>query len=1267
MATVVELLAKLRADSSQFTAEMERAAKATEKVQTSASETSSSLNNMAGVFKKVATGAVALYIGKLGMESVRAAQAASVAQDRLARILLTTGGATESQIKILNAHAAALAASTVVTESNITTVQSQLATFDLHGSTIAQLTPAILDYVVAEKGAGASADEFRQMTNGLAQALNGQFASLTAVGFVLDAETKAKIKSGTESERAIAITEVLNSTYKDFAKGSDSTVNAQVALGKQIEKLKESFGKALLPAVSGVQTFLANTFIPILDKVVIGFQGFISVLGSVASFVKKYEIAFAMLATAIITYIALTKAARIATALFGKVMGSIKKVQQAYAFWTYTATGATTGFAGALNFLKAAIMTNPIGFIVTALVAVGVGFKLAWDRSETFRKVVISVAKASLKAVGFIIRVVGFLAEAFMNIVTGPAKLFLKVLGFINPDAKKAYEGLKGMTNNVGKFFDDAAKKVEDYSKTLDKYAKITKKTKDGVAKNPEVDLSGLGISTTGAIVDPKAEKAAQTAAQKLVEMKRDLQVAVKEYSKYLKTDFANSFMDGADNARNAVAGALDKLEKVFEAKGKMLSGKALDNLRKGFDAVAKKVTAMGEQLAGVSAEIAAVSEKLAKATDNLEKALEERASAQAKFADLMATPFGEPSKIAQAMSSSEANVGSIIAMYDELIETVNQRFTELAPGARDAVKNFLTTQTQGLIDAARMRVKAIKVLETAQKRLDDLMEDQKQFSSGLTKSLKGFATAIADISNTDSKATYSVIKTATGMVITQLKKSSNGVTTITNQLKDRLKSITEFAANANKLLASGLNKNYVRQLLEAGPEAAGEAVKALASASAEQIAEINSLYGSIDTVADTFATDMSTKMLAEGIAMATAFRDGAALGVELITATMEDIVGKINGVLGVLGNTGLTSASALINALIAEFDRQAKETVGPATQKVVEKIKETLGTLAAVGTTNAQAFMDGLLGALTGKDNINNLNLSATAIKTNIDTVMKTLSSEGSANGLSLINSIIGALGGTNLVTLTNSATAVKDGVTTALTTLKTLGTEVATDLAQGMVDKLTAEKEKLVALAASIAAAISAEMAKAAASFDIEIPEFNAEDFMPKIDPKDLMPKIDPKDVAPKDVDPKNDFSDARDTHLGNLAKAAAAIQGKADDAANAAEPFQEKGTKTKTPFDYGNQHLKELEAAAKTVTKTAKVTKTPKIAPVPKVTKTPTKTALDNGNQHLKELTAMAAANKSAVTVNIATTKVTPTVTASTIANAIKNNVKTTKRVN
>jgi len=188
-------------------------AKGFKKAESASKQLANSVKNLAGTFG-VAFGAAAVVA--YGKASVKVALEAQAEQARLNNILKVTTGASQEQIDILNEQAKALERIGVVTAGNITTTQSQLATFDLQISTIQTLTPAILDYVTAEKGATATAEQFKSATNGLAQALNGNFASLTKTGFVLDDVTKKMIKEGTETERAAALVKVLNSTYKDF-------------------------------------------------------------------------------------------------------------------------------------------------------------------------------------------------------------------------------------------------------------------------------------------------------------------------------------------------------------------------------------------------------------------------------------------------------------------------------------------------------------------------------------------------------------------------------------------------------------------------------------------------------------------------------------------------------------------------------------------------------------------------------------------------------------------------------------------------------------------------------------------------------------------------------------------------------------------------------------------------------------------------------------------------------------------------------------------
>jgi hypothetical protein len=188
-----------------------------------------------------------------GKASVKAALEAQAQQERLANLVKVTVNATDAQVQALNEQAAALQAIGVVNKENITQTQSQLATFNLQIDTIKTLTPAILDYVTAEKGAAASADQFKQMTNGLAQALNGNFASLTKVGFVLDEQTKKTIASGTETERAAALVKVLDSTYKDFNKNLANTPTGQMQkLANAADDAKQIIGEGLLDALKGL-------------------------------------------------------------------------------------------------------------------------------------------------------------------------------------------------------------------------------------------------------------------------------------------------------------------------------------------------------------------------------------------------------------------------------------------------------------------------------------------------------------------------------------------------------------------------------------------------------------------------------------------------------------------------------------------------------------------------------------------------------------------------------------------------------------------------------------------------------------------------------------------------------------------------------------------------------------------------------------------------------------------------------------------------------
>jgi len=223
-------------------------------------EVQSSLGGLTGAVKNFAAIAGVAFASKqiidFGISSVKAFAASESAANRLAHIVRTAVDATDAQVESLLNQAEALEKVGVVGKEAIMMGQGQLASFDLQTKSIERLIPSILNYAVAERGANLSGEELKGVTNGLAQALQGNFASLTKTGFVLDDVTKAMISTGTESERVAALVKVLDSTYEGLnEKMRETTEGKMVALQFAFGNLKEAIGQSL-----------AEGLLPFMDK-----------------------------------------------------------------------------------------------------------------------------------------------------------------------------------------------------------------------------------------------------------------------------------------------------------------------------------------------------------------------------------------------------------------------------------------------------------------------------------------------------------------------------------------------------------------------------------------------------------------------------------------------------------------------------------------------------------------------------------------------------------------------------------------------------------------------------------------------------------------------------------------------------------------------------------------------------------------------------------------------------------------------------------------
>jgi hypothetical protein len=498
--TIPPVLVQLVADVTQLKAGLVQAQNSLKNLDDTVQQSGKAMTGFMDKIKQVG-GAMGVAFGGAAVlnflrSSVTEANAASAAQERLRQLLITTGGATNEYVDYLLEQASALEKVGVVSKANIVTAQSQLATFDLAGETIATLTPAILDYVTAEKGAAASSDDFKQMTNGLAQALNGNFGSLTRVGFVLDEQTKKLISSGTESERAAAIVSVLNSTYKGFNESLRDTNPMQVAMN-ELGNLKEDLGAALLPALEKVSTFVSDTFIPALRK-----------LGKFIADNKDVIITFTVALTGAYVAMKVYRGIVILTATAQKVFAVASVLMRG---GQLASIASTNTLAASMLRLNMVMRANPIGIIVTAIALVAAGFVLAWKKSETFRNVVITVAQAALKAFASVIPMVGKVAEAIAKIYTGPLRLLLQVLSKLPGVGKYAKAGLELINtglNGISDFADGAAKKATELSNKLETLRKSATKTTEEVNKATKAPKGGAAKNTGGTgLTDEQKDK----------------------------------------------------------------------------------------------------------------------------------------------------------------------------------------------------------------------------------------------------------------------------------------------------------------------------------------------------------------------------------------------------------------------------------------------------------------------------------------------------------------------------------------------------------------------------------------------------------------------------------------------------------------------------------------------------------------------------------------------------------------------------------------
>jgi hypothetical protein len=752
-------------------------------------------------FKILTTAAAGVFGGLVAGAglAVKAAAENQAEQHRLAQILNTTGKATRDQIKDLNAQADALEAVGVVAGGNVTVLQSQLATFDLQADTIQKLTPAIVDYVLAEKGATATSEDFKSMTNGLAQALNGQFGALTRAGFVLDENTKSLISNGTESERAAAIVDVLSSTYGGFNEALRNTTEGQLlAFRNSINKLQTDLGTALLPVFSKVAEALASfagfaarnsTVVGVLALAAGVLSAGILALAAtlkVAAFrarlleveILKNSVAFKAANTAAMSLGKGLAGLMIAEALapvFNSLTGATSRADKAFvnanASLTLFAAGTETAEDVLKNFIDVAQKDlqkfSPAAALKDALTFQGFGrdFKLLTNDialdievvDRTFKKFADSSPEAAQKVID---------ALKAQLAVTDPSTRSFQDL----TDAIARYEGQLLVTRLAQGGLNEELRETQSLQEvvfgvqlkaTLSKYDDLRANNANADSlKKFQREVYGLteatkgGTSATEKLAQAKAKLKSSTDAVGSAQItNRNAGERLESAEKSL-TKATTDAIAARDKLRIAMKGyGTDSKEAAAASRTLAGAQRDLQRSQRGVETALRNVAEAEKRLAELRNKAADPNEVM-NAEFGLEKSkldVEEATLAVADAEDALAKTLADPEASPRDKRKAElALVAAKFALRDSIISAGEAEREVIATRATGATAEELAEAERALEDAKLSVADALDSQTTALERLNEQQENYRKVTEGINEQDKEFLELSAEIVKAD-------------------------------------------------------------------------------------------------------------------------------------------------------------------------------------------------------------------------------------------------------------------------------------------------------------------------------------------------------------------------------------------------------------------------------------------------------------------------------------------------------------------------------------
>jgi hypothetical protein len=644
--------------------------------------------------------------------------------------------------------------------------------------------------------------------------------------------------------------------FKEMGITLDETLPKNEAIAKAFDELNDKIGGqavAYTKTFSGQLVVLKEQISNVADTigaVILPYlKSMVDTLQKAIVFVQRNAQAFKIFAGVVVTITAALAAYNIGV----KVSIALTKA------WTVVTKAqkiATLLLTGQFKALNTVMKANPIGLIFTAATLLIGAFVMLWNKSETFRKAVISVGKAGLMAFASIIPIIGKVGEAILKILFAPLKALLSALSKLPGVGKFAKAGLdilnKGL-DGVSDLADGASKKAKELAANLDK---LNKPIKIGGGKGIEVPDFG---NTEGGV---KSGKSGKTAAQKKTEA---------EQKKYLT--IVGELQDKVKDATKQFNEEMVEIDKDYNKKVTNLNSEALERKNELIADANEKIKKL-EKSAGKA--------RLEEETKKNQKIAE----AQRKFTstitditrkrdnDLARLELEKQQNIAKITEEGNAKLQEIVQdSINRLREAyksgtrfnVGDLFTGLKDAGEQSANGLLTKLKERLFGARKLAENAGKLSSAGftQTFIEQIVSQGSDVGNQLAESLLSAEPAIINA----LQETYIALEDISDTGLDALAKSLNSSTSFaTAQLAEAYeaakKDIAKSLAEVNRDYVNG--QSVINQEFEASMR---EAENIRDAAIAESLADFNAAISQINSQlaeAVTEVTEELNKALAE-------------------------------------------------------------------------------------------------------------------------------------------------------------------------------------------------------------------------------------------------------------------------------------------------------------------------------------------------------------------------------------------------------------------